>query len=249
MIRHWRLRLEAGGIVRGCSAVKANPKLNALIVVLAATVAAAGELPTWHLKSGSSVEAEIVAFPGPDTVEVKRSDGKVYTMPCAYLEEADLAYLAAERAKQWKEVSIDKLLDPAPTGRYWKCAVTGKSVPTTIMVALLPRQVEAVLKSRQQQDAQITNLNTRIQNDSKLARDANAAAARSGRAYRKADKAEAKLASSDETATKANLTKLKADYAANLKKTKTVTPLKMKNTGMKCEGLPVWECQVARTQQ
>ena len=96
-----------------------------------------------------------MAFPSPDTVQVKRSDGIVATLPSAYLADADRAYLDAERAKQWKEVSIDKLLGTGSAGRYAKCAVSGKDVGHEILVAKLPPQVEAVLNNRQQQEPKL----------------------------------------------------------------------------------------------
>jgi hypothetical protein len=134
-----------------------------LAVLLAATAVAVAEMRTWNFNSGATMEAEIVGFPSPETVEVKRSDGKVYTLPTAYLNNADRAYVDAERAKQWKQVSVDKLLGTVSAGRYKKCAVTGKDVEGEILVALLPFQVEAIFNNRQQQEAQITNLNSRIQ--------------------------------------------------------------------------------------
>ena len=85
--------------------------------LLAATAVAAADMRTWNFKSGATIEAEIVAFPSPETVQVKRSDGKVYTLPAAYLADADRAYLDAERAKQWKEVSVDKVLGTVSAGR------------------------------------------------------------------------------------------------------------------------------------
>jgi hypothetical protein len=196
------------------------------------------------------MEAEIVGFPSPETVEVKRSDGKVYTLPTAYLNNADRAYVDAERAKQWKQVSVDKLLGTASAGRYKKCAVSGKDVGGEILVALLPSQVEAILNNRQQQEAQITNLNTRIQGDSSVAQNANAAAASGGsRAYRNANRSEAKLATQDEAAAKTSLNKLKADHAEYVKKTKAATTVSMKKTGLVYDGLPVWECQTSQKRQ
>jgi hypothetical protein len=183
-------------------------------------------------------------------VEVKRSDGKVYTLPTAYLSSADRAYLDAERAKQWKQVSVDKLLGTASAGRYKKCAVSGKDVGGEILVALLPSQVEAILNNRQQQEGQITDLNSRIQADSSVAQNANAAAATAGsRAYRNANRSQAKLATQDETAAKASLNKLKADLAEYVKKTKAATTVLMKKTGLVYEGLPVWECKTSQNHQ
>ena len=230
--------------------MKANLKLSALAVLLAATAVGAAEMRTWNFKSGATIQAEIVAFPSPDTVEVKRADGKVYSLPVAYLKEADQAYLGAEREKQWKQVSVDKVLGAECAGRYKKCAVSGSGVGGVILVALLPSQVEAALSKRLQQEAQITNLNTRIQDDGSVARDGKAAATkRSNRAYRNANRAESKLAKQDEAEAETSLYKLKADYAEYVKKTKATTTVLMKNTGLVYAGLPVWECQQPQKRQ
>ena len=114
-------------------------------MLLVATAAAAGEMRTWNFKSGATMDAEIVAFPSPETVQVKRLDGKMATLPAAYLADADRAYLDAARAKQWKEVSIDKVLGTVSAGRYKKCAVSGKDVGREVLVTMLPSQVEAVV--------------------------------------------------------------------------------------------------------
>jgi HPt (histidine-containing phosphotransfer) domain-containing protein len=228
--------------------MKRIPRLSVLVVLLAATAVAAAEMRTWNLKSGATLEAEIVAFPGPDTVKVKRSDGKLYTLPAAYLGAADRAYLQTERAKQWKEVSVDKLL--GTMGRYKKCAVSGKDVWGDILVALLPSQAEAVLNNRQQQEAQIADLNSQIQNDSNVARDAHTAATSQGSGgYRRANRAQARLATRDEADAKISVEKLKTDYAEYVKKTKTTTTLLLRNTGLVSEGLPVWECQASPKRQ
>lgn len=230
--------------------MKRHPRLTALALLLVTTTVASAEMRTWNLKSGATIEAEIVAFPSPDTVLVKRSDGKMATLPAAYLADPDRAYLDSERAKQWKQVSIDKVLGTVSSGRYKKCAVTGKDVGREILVALLPSQVEAVVNSRQQQEAQITNLNSRITEDSTAVRNENESAKTSGnRAYRRAIQAQANLVKQDEAATKAYLAKLKANYAEYVKKTKATTTVLMKHTGLFYEGLPVWECQVSQKQQ
>lgn len=211
-------------------------------MLLALAACAAGETRTWHFESGTTMEAEIVAFPSPETVKVKRSDGKLFTLPATSLATADRAYLDAERAKQWKEVSVDKLLGTVAT-RYKKCAVSGSAVAGQILVALLPAQAEAVLNNRQQQEAQIADLDSRIQDDSDASRNANAAAKHGYRAYRNENRAQARQANQDEAGAKLSLVKLKSDYAEYVKKTKAGTTLFMRNTGLICGGLPVWECQ------
>ena len=217
-------------------------------MLLAATAIAPAEMRTWTLKSGATMEAEIVAFPSPDAVKVKRSDGKVYTLPSAYLAAEDRVYLETERAKQWKEVSVDKVL--GTVGPYRKCAVSGKDVWGDILISRLPVPVEAVLKNRQEQEAQIADVTSQIQDDSSVARDAHAAATVQGsRGYHRASRKQAKLATQDEASVKISLEKLKTDYAEYVKKTKATTTLLMKNTGLVSAGLPVWECQVSPKRQ
>jgi len=207
---------------------------------------ACAEMRTWNLKSGTNFVAEIVAFPTADTVKLKRSDGKVYDLRTDYLAEAEQAYVDEERGKIWKEVSVEKLLGTASAGRYKKCAVSGTGVSSEILVTLLPSQAEAVLNTRQQQETQINALNNRIQNDSQDANAHNAAAKTGGRGYRRVNRVEAKQASQDKTDAQTSLTKLKADYDAYVKKTKSITTLRMKNTGQVYEGLQVWECQTPK---
>jgi hypothetical protein len=224
--------------------VSRNARIGILAVLAVAMTSGAGEMRTWNLKSGATLEAEIVAFPSPDSVQIKRSDGVLATLPAEYLTDTDRAYLNAERAKQWKEVSIDKVLGTISSGRYKKCAVNGKDVGREILVARLPAQVETVVNTRKQQEDAIESLNSRITGDSKVAKSANTSATTSGnRAYRNANRAQARLAAQDETAAKVSLAKLKADHAEYVKKTKSETTVRMKNTGLVYEGLPVWECQ------
>ena len=234
-------------LANGYVTVKRKPILSALAVLLAATAVAVAEMRTWNFKSGATMRADIVAFPSLETVEVKRSDGKVYSLPVTYLSDADRAYLDAERAKQWKEASVDKLL--AIVGRYKKCAVSGKDVGGDILVEILPSQVESILSKRQEQETQITNLNSQIQDDSSVAQNANAAARGGSRGSRYANRAQAKLATQDEAEAKTSLAKLKADNAEYLKKTKAATTVSMRKTGLVYEHLPVWECQVSQRQQ
>ena len=234
-------------LANGYVTVKRKPILSALAVLLAATAVAVAEMRTWNFKSGATMRADIVAFPSPETVEVKRSDGKVYSLPVTYLSDADRAYLDAERAKQWKEVSVDKLL--GTVGRYKKCAISGKDIGGDILVEMLPSQVEAILNNRQEHETQITNLNSQIQDDSSVAQNANAAARGGSRGYRYANRAQAKLATQDEAEAKTSLAKLKADNAEYLKQTNAATTVLMRKTGLVYEHLPVWECQVSQKQQ
>ena len=229
---------------KNCAAVKRTLKLIALAALLTATAMGAAEMRTWNLKSGATMEAEIVGYPGPDTVEVKRADGKVYTLSAAYLTDGDQAYLAAERAKQWKPASVDKLL--GTVGRYKKCAVSGTDVGSEVLFAALPYQVEAILNNRQQKEAEIADLNSQIQSDGTFAKGATAAAKHGSRGYRNANKTQAKLATQDANEAKASLDKLKTDYAEYVKTTKSATMVLMKNTGVMYQGLPVCECQASQ---
>jgi hypothetical protein len=222
--------------------MKRNWTPFALVVLLAATLVANGAMRTWNLESGTTLEAEIIAFPTPDSVLVKRADGKTFTLPTAYLAPTDRAFLEAERARQWKEVTIEKIL--GSVARYTKCSVSGKDVPKEILISKLPPNVETVLASKQRQETQITNLTSRIRSDLSAAKDAKGAAARTpNRAARNADRADARLASRDEVEAKAGLDKAKSDYADYLKKSKSDLTLRMRNTGTTYQNLAVWECQ------
>lgn len=206
-----------------------------LMLTAAGTVTA--ETRTWNLKSGATVEAEIVGFPNAQSVTVKRTDGKVYTLQDAYLADEDREFVQAERAKLWKEVSIDKVLGPVSGSRYRKCVVSGKDVSGQILVTMLPATVEPVLNKRQEQEAQIAALNTRIQTDEKAAH----SKAKTNNRY--GSKTNARAAAQDETSAKGDLARARADHEDYLKKTKASTTLLMKNTGLTYEGYPVWECQ------
>ncbi len=212
-------------------------------LALLAAGSALAEMRTWNLKSGATVEAEIVAFPSMKTVTVKRADGKVYTLQDAYLTDEDRDFLATERAKQWKEVSVDKLLGSISAGHYKKCFVSGKDVSGQILVTLLPAQVEPVLNKRQEQEAQVAALNNRIQNDESIAHKAGSSTQGGKRNGRTSTKPNGKAATQDEDSAKGELAKLKAEQEDFLKKTKASTTLMMRNTGTMYEGFPVWECQ------
>ena len=214
-------------------------KLGVIGLLLAATALAVAEMRTWTLNSGATLEAEIVGFPDAATVKVKRSDGKIYSLPFAYLTNADRAYLAAEHAKQWKKVTVDKLLGTASAGYYKKCLVSGKDVNGEILIQLLAPQVDAVLNTRKHQADEIADLTNRPSNG----------AAGDGRGHRHATRAQAQFAAQAARDAKTRLDKLKADYDANLKKTRGATTVLMKNTGSVYDGLAVWECKDPRKAQ
>jgi hypothetical protein len=202
---------------------------------------------TWNLKSGATVTGDIVGFPNNDSVTIQQKDGKPYTLQEAYLSGDDRSFVDAERAKQWKQVSVDRLLGSLSAGRYKKCSVSGTNLGGMILVTLLPAQVEPILAQRRQQEAQIAALQSQIQADETTVHDANKPLSAAGsRAARNANRAAAKSASQDESNVKISLVKLKVDYDAYVKKTKAATTLLMKNTGTFYEGMPVWECQTPR---
>jgi cell division septum initiation protein DivIVA len=222
-------------------------KLGAIGLLLAATAMACAEMRTWTLNSGTTMEAEIVGFPDAATVKVKRSDGKIYSLPFAYVNKADQAYLAAEHAKQWKKVSIDELLGTASAGYYKKCRVSGSDVNGTILVQLVASQAEAVLNTRKQQADEIADLTSRLRNGA--GGEQGSGAAGGGRGHRHATRAQAQSAAQAARDAQIRLDKLKADYAQNLKKTKGATTVLMKATGSVYDGLAVWECEDPRKAQ
>ena len=217
--------------------------LGALVMLLAGSGIATAEMRTWNLKSGATIDAEIVSFPTPQTVKIKRADGKVYTLQAAYLTDDDRSFLESERAKEWKEVSLDKIVGSASGGRYKKCSVSGKDVSGQILVTMLPAQVEPILAKRQQQEADIATMNGRIGQDISTTQHASSEPSTASRQDRKMAKAASTAAKQDESAAKTSLAKLQAEHDDYVKKTKSATTLMMKNTGTVYEGLQVWECQ------
>lgn len=225
-----------------------NTELRVLGLLLAATAMALAETRTWTFEqSGKTVQADVVAIEG-DTVMLRGTDGKTNSIRIAYLTASDRAFLAAERAKQWKEVEVVQLKVGESEGHYDKCIVQGKEVKGEILIARLPSSVEAILNARNQQAVQITNLSVQIQNQNLAVQQANAAlpAGTSGsRAYRQAvaaERAQVNLASKQLKEKRASLAKLQKSYDDTLKKTRSQTVVKMRNTGVALKGLPVWEC-------
>jgi hypothetical protein len=223
-----------------------------VVVLLAATAVAAAEMRTWTFEeSGKTLEGEVVGFAG-DAVTLRRADGRTNFVPIAYFMISDRVYLAAERAKQWKEVEVVKLEDAASSGRYKKCSVRGKDVNGEVFIERLPSSVEVVLKNRSQQDAQITNLTAQIAIQNRAVQQAKAAipaGASGNRAYRRAvaaERAQVDRASKDLKNAQANLAKLQKSYDDSVKKTKDQTTVKMRNTGVVYKALPVWECNDSR---
>jgi hypothetical protein len=230
-----------------------NTGLRVVGLLLTATAVAGAEMRTWTFEeSGKTVQGEVVGFAG-DAVTLKRADGKTFSVPIAYLDPSDRAYLMAERAKQWKEVEVVKL--EGEEGRYKKCTVHGPGVNGEILVQRLPAAVEAVLNARNQQAAPILVLSNRINFDTQAAQQAKASVpagaslhGRYGQAVR-VERAEVKLANQDLKSARTNLAQLQKSYDDSVKKTKDQTTVKMKNTGVIYKNLAVWECFDARNPQ
>lgn len=224
-------------------------KLVTMGLLLAASVAAWAEMRTWTFKSGAALEAELTGFPDAESANVKRLDGKILRVPFTYLSGDDRTYLAIEQAKQWKKVSVDELLGTASAGYYDKCKVSGEA-SGTILIQLMPSAAEAALRARKQQADEIASLTNQVATATGNGQSTTTTGGR-GMYHRatRAQRAQAQAAAQENKDAKAQLDKLKADYAANLKKTKEITTVLMKNTGAVYAGLPVWECKDARKAQ
>jgi hypothetical protein len=230
-------------------------EFRAVGLLLVATTVAVAEMRTWTFKeSGTIMRGEVVGFTG-DTVTLRRDDGKTVSVRSAYLIQSDGAYLAAERAHQWKETEILKLDAAESAGRYKKCSVRGKGVNGEIYIELLPQSVETILNDRNQRAAQITNLTAQITREKQAVQQANATIPKGSsrnRGYNRvvaAERAQVGRESKDVKAAQANLAKLQKAYDDSVKKTKAQTTVKMRNTGVVYKDLPVWECFDPRKSQ
>jgi hypothetical protein len=225
-----------------------NRGLLMIGLLLAATVVAGAEMRTWTFEeSGKTVQGEVLGFTG-DAVTLRRTDGKTFSVPIAYLTQSDRAMLVAERAKQWKEVEVVKFEGDESAGRYKKCTMHGQGVNGEILVQRLPAAVEAVLNARNQQAAPILVLSNRIKFDTQAAQQENASVpagaspyGRYGQAVR-VERAEVKLANQDLKSSKTNLAQLQKSYDEYVEKTRSQTIVKMRNTGVLYKTLAVWEC-------
>jgi hypothetical protein len=212
------------------------------------TNVAVAEMRTWTFEqSGTTMRGEVVGFTG-DAVTLKHDDGKIVSVRISYLNESDRTYLAAERAKQWKEVEVVRLDGTASPAQYKKCSVRGGGVQGEILIGHLSPAVEAILNKRNQQATQISNLTAQIDSQQSTLQEANAAIpsnAAGNRAYRRAvaaERAQANQESKDLKTSQANLAKLQKAYDDSVKKTKNEPMVKMRNTGVVYQRLPVWEC-------
>ncbi len=228
-------------------------KLSALGLLLAAAAVSVAAMRTWTFeKSGKTIQGEVVGFVGSNMVSLKGADGKTFSVPIAYLTQSNRADLAAERAEQWKEVEVVKLEGTASAGRYKKCSVRVKGEDDVILIDLLPQAVETILRTRNQQAAQIAELRSWIDRntqgltqvdiivqvpDTTPRYDTNTV-------YHLKDFATLKV---EEVET--NLAQLQAASADYYTQTKAATTVRMKKTSLVYEGLPVWECFDPRKRQ
>jgi len=218
------------------------------LLVMATTVAVA-DMRTWTFeKTGTTMEAELVGFAG-ENATMKLPDGKVYTVPIAYLVASNRVYLAEQRSKLWKDVEVVKLLGEQSIGRYKRCTVRQGDIDSEILVELLPPPVEAILTLRQQQETEINNRKAMIDADNQVlkrleaqVRDANMLSWGVHYFVRETDK----QAVADQQDALAKLEQTHTDY---VNQTKGATFVKMKDTGFIYDGLAVWECADPRKPQ
>lgn len=223
-------------------------RLPVIGLLLAATVVAAAEMRTWTFEeSGKTIQAEVVNFEG-SSVTLRDADGKSYSVRISYLTESDRSYLAAERAKQWKQVEVVKL-NGTEAGRYKKCGVRGQGVGSEILVERLPQSVEIILNNRNRQAAPIADLTQQVADESRSVHDAKAAAGHRGRRRGRVQRAQIKQEAQALTDDQANLAKLQKSYDDYVQKTEDQTRVKMRSTGLVYKGLAVWECRDPRRPQ
>jgi hypothetical protein len=225
-------------------------ELRVIGLLLAVTAVAVAEMRTWTFqKSGKTMQGEVVAFAG-DTVTMNLPDGKAFSVPIAYLIESNRTDLAAERAKQWKQVEIVTLEGSMSAGRYKKCIVQGSGVGREILIQLLPASVETVLNSRNEQAAKIAALSDRIGTGERAAQQAHALIPVGTRDPAYDDqRAQVSQADIDLATAKSDLQDLRVAYTDAVNKTRAATIVKIKNIGLVYQGLPVWECADPRKPQ
>ncbi len=222
-------------------------KLLVIPALLAATVAALAEMRTWTFeKSGKTIQGEVVGFTN-NAVSLKDPAGKTFSIPILYLTESNRLYLTAERAKQEKEVEVVKLVGVASAGRYKKCTVHGESVSGEILIQFLPASVETILNTRNQQTAEIADYIDQLQRQLAARAAGGTAPTSAGGRYTQARPATTQGADAYSTFPNSddptgNLVRLRTAHAAYIDKTRPATMVKLRNTGLVYEGLPVWEC-------
>jgi hypothetical protein len=231
-------------------------ELRVIGLLLALTAVAMADMRTWTFeKSGKTIKGEVVSFAG-ETVTLKLDDGKTFAVPIAYLTKSNRVDLTIARAKQWKEVDVVKVEGSfTASDREKICAVEGREVKGKILIRLLPASVEQILRNRDAQAARIAQLSNQIESQSRAVARADAttptgAAGDPGYvSVIMAQRQQVNLAALDLDDARNTLAKLDADYAEYMEKTKFATIVKIKNTGVVFQGLPVWECPDPRKPQ
>jgi len=232
--------------------MKTGLRIIALLLVAAAIAAA--DMRTWTFQtSGKTMQAEVVGFAG-DTVTLKCPDGKIFSVRIAYLTESNRVALVAERAKQWKTVKVVKIERALSSdNKELRCVVQGQEVNGEILIQRLPASVETVLNNRDQQAAEIADLRSWIESKEKELRQTQAAVNDVSMAILSNLHAPtyfvretARLSLDD---ARADLAKLQMALAEYIEQTETTLFVKIRNTSLVYQGLPVWECPDPRKSQ
>jgi hypothetical protein len=225
-----------------------NTGLRVIGLLVTATAVAVAEMRTWTFEeSGKTVQGEVLGF-ARTAVTLKGADGKTFSVPIAYLTASNRTYLAAERAKQWKEVEVFRLDGEESGGRYKKCTVHGEGVNGQILIQSLPSAVEAILNARNQRAAPIAALSQQIKNENQAVQQAKASIPTGSSGYGpyrqavRVERAEVDMAAKGLKSARTNLANLQKSYDDYVEKTKSQTMVKMRNTGVLYKGLAMWEC-------
>lgn len=222
--------------------------LRVIGLVFAATAVAGAETRTWTFeKSGKTVEADVAGFTD-NAVTLKEAGGKTVSVPIAYLSKGDQVYLAAEQAKQWKEVEVVKLDASTSLNRYRKCTVRGTGADGETYIERLPASVQSVLEDRNRQAAPIAALTRQIDDQKRAVQEDKAALPPKGplnRAQRRvaaAQRGQVNVETSDLNGLEVELAQLQKAYDESVEKTKSQTIVRMRNTGTVYKTLPLWQC-------
>ena len=225
-----------------------NKGVYMLGLLLAATVVPAAEMRTWTFEeSGKTIQAEVLSF-ADDAVILREADGKTVSVPISYLVESNRTYLAAERARQWKQVEVVKLEGEESGGRYKKCTVRGPGVNGEILIERLPPAVEAILIARNQRAAPIAVLSQRIKSETQAVQEAKTRIPTNNPGYwpyRQAirmERAQINMATRELKSAQANLARFQKAYDDYVEKTRDQTIVTVRNTGISYRALAVWEC-------
>ena len=232
-----------------------NVELRIIGSLLVLATSAAAEMRIWTFeKSGKTLEAEVAGFTD-DSVTLKDVGGKTVSVRIAYLSKSDRAYLAMEKAKQWTEVEVLKLDASTAIGRYRKCVARGTGVNGEIYIERLPVPVLTVLQDRNRQAAPIAQLSSQIESRKRAVQEAKSAVpTKGGGAYGQrraaaAQRSQLNVETSDINGLEVNLARLQKAYDESVQKTKHQTVVRMRNTGIIYQGLPLWQCVEPRKPQ